>query len=215
MKKLLALVLVLGTLSFTVVSCSGSGKSDEERAAEIMGDLNEAMGEAVEDNNAKEVAPPAAPVAPEGWETVERTDFTIAYPPEWELETDGASGTEFAVFSELEGSSDEFQENVNVVSEVLPNRPVSLDEYAEASRSQLADAFEGFDIKEEKEMTDAYGKYRYIIYHANYVGMDLAWKQQFRIQGGKAYVLTYSATQDNFDTFSETADKIFSTFYVK
>lgn len=210
MKKLLALVLVLGTFSFTMVSCSGSGKSDEERAAEMMGDLSEALGDAVEDM--EEAAPP---VAPEGWETADKSDFTIAYPTDWELETDGASGTEFAVYSALEGASDEFQENVNVVSEVLPNRVVTLEEYSEASRSQLKDAFEGFDLIEEKELSDAYGKYRYIIYHANYVGMDLAWKQQFRIQGGKAYVLTYSATQANFDTFSETADQIFSTFYVK
>lgn len=210
MKKLLALFLVLGLISFGMTSCSGSGKSDEEKAAEMMGDLTEALGDAVSDM--EDAAPP---VAPEGWETVDKGEFTIAYPAEWLLETDGASGTEFAVFSELEGDADMFQENVNIVSETLPPREVTLEEYSEASRSQLKEAFQGFDLIEEKELSDAYGKYRYIIYHAKLEGFDLAWKQQFRIKDGKAYVLTYSATQEKFDTYKDSADKIFSTFYIK
>ena len=201
--------MVFGMVSVAMTSCS-SGKSDEEKAKEMMEGLEDALGDIAED-----VAEAAPPTAPEGWATEDKGGFTIAYPSEWTLETDGASGTEFAVYSELDGAADLFQENVNVVSEVLPPREVTLEEYSEASRGQLEDAFEGFDLKEEKELSDAYGKYRYIIYHANYMGMDLAWKQQFRIKDGKAYVLTYSATQEDFDKFSETADQIFSTFFVK
>ncbi len=193
MKKLLELVLVLGILPITIISCSDSGKGDEGA-----GDESREKG-----------------IVPEGWESVEREDFSIAYPPQWELDMTGDPETEFAVYSELEGETDEFRENVNIVSEILPDRPVSLDEYLEATRSQLEQALVGFEIQEEQEMTDDFGKYRYIVYHANYSDMDLAWKQQFRIVDGKAYVLTYSAERDNYSTFSETADQIFSTFHVK
>ena len=72
-----------------------------------------------------------------GWKTFEGTNYSVQYPPNWELSQNGSGETSFVLFSPLENDKDQFKENVNLLVQDLTGRNIDLDKFVEISEEQV------------------------------------------------------------------------------
>jgi len=112
----------------------------------------------------------------------------------------------------LEGTDDQFAENVSVIVEDLGGASVTVEQYAEISKKQLETVITDFKIESEEKVDEgAYG-----IYYTGKQGkLDLSWQQLFLIEDGLAYVFTYTAEPGSFEKFGEAAGQIIDSWTVK
>ena len=71
------------------------------------------------------------------WKTVDQLNYSIQYPPTWELNQSGQMGASFFLFSPLESDKDKFKENVNLLIQDLSGQNIDLNKYTEISEGQI------------------------------------------------------------------------------
>jgi hypothetical protein len=136
--------------------------------------------------------------------------FTITAPTSWE-KAEGKMGMTVVFLESLAGASDTFRENVNVVVETLP-AGMGLDGYVKASNEALAKMMTNF-----KEVSSARVKLgdndaqRNVWQHKMGV-YNLKVLQYVVVQGGRAYILTCSATDDQYQPHEPVFEDICKTF---
>jgi hypothetical protein len=136
--------------------------------------------------------------------------FTIQYPKDWEKQV-GALGSAVVMLSPREGDSDEFRENVNVLVQMLPDK-MTLDQYTELSLDQASKLITGFDLLDQGSTQLAGRPARRIHYRGEQGAFRLEWEQVWTVLGGQAFIVTYTADRDRYDTYLRTAEAMFASF---
>ncbi len=151
--------------------------------------------------------------------TVNNTTFAgknygMKFPDTWEINDSGAMGTDIVGLSPVEGPSDKFRENINVV---LENVPTSLPEkdYLDLSLKNLT---EGLGIKPGLKFTktkvgSAEG------YHLHYTAkigeIEVDNDLYIVIKNGGSYIITCSNSKGKRDAFKSVMDSVIATFSVE
>jgi len=147
--------------------------------------------------------------------TVEKTDYSISYPAEWQSGTGTKSQlaelAELFVHSIPEGPDDKFADNFNLTKQDLSGQPVDLKKYDSISEWQITTTLGPQAILESKDAGDHHS----ITFKGHYQGNDLKWKQLYFIKNEKAYLLTFTAEEKTFDKYSDIAESIFNSFKLK
>lgn len=141
--------------------------------------------------------------------------ISIEYPEDWTLSND-IPGVSFAVLAPVAGADDTFQENVNLVVQDLQGQAIDLAQYMTLTKDQLSQVITNYEFVDEETIKAENGLDVAMLDYTGQQGQnDLYWRQAIMINGGKAYVLTYSATEDEFDTYAEQVGNIMGslTFY--
>ena len=151
-------------------------------------------------------------VLPEGFTRFDHATqgYSLAYPNDWTKQQDEASGVT-GFISPSEGEED-FTENVNIVAEATGGQTITLDQYTQQSLEQLDKILPGASIEESTPTTLAGLPAHRVIYSGSTLGFNLKWMQIWTLSDTSAYVLTYTATQDAFDTYRSAVDQIVTTF---
>lgn len=159
-----------------------------------------------------------------GYLVYDHEDFDFYYPDDWFLET-GADGTEVSVLSELEGETDIFAENCNlVVDSVMPD--YSLEEYYSLSVEQLPNYVSDFKMIEEGSIKLANTDALYLAYNGTLSLGDffedssdeeykLSWLQYIAKPNDDVYIITCTAEAETFDSYVNQFDLIASYFLIK
>ncbi|MCB0523994.1 MAG: hypothetical protein H6576_05120 [Lewinellaceae bacterium] len=157
------------------------------------------------------------PNAQPNWSVLNDQDFSIQYPKDWQLDQSGTMGSNFFLYSTLEGEGDSFRENFNLMVNDLREYPgMTLKELAEGGRQQIMAMITDVKIKEFKEVTTKYDHYYLVEYTGKQGNFDLYWKQRYMLtESGYMYVLTFTAEEGQFARYSEKADQVFNTFQIK
>ncbi len=138
-------------------------------------------------------------------------NFTVNYPPSWQVKE--ISGMVFFL-SPLEGKSDGFSENVSVIVEDLSKKPMSLNEYEKLSLTSAPKLIKDFKLMANNSVK-IYGETAYSLI---YSGMDqsrsLKYKSYTFITGSKAYTLTYSAEEKNYDKYLNQAELVMKSIKI-
>lgn len=122
----------------------------------------------------------------------------VSYPRDW-VPQERFMGTVVAFFSPLDGQSDLFSENVNLVTDRL-DRPVTVEQYTRASLRPLAQVIADFELTEQGEGTLADRPARYIRFTGRQGGVQLTWLQLLTVEGEQALVLSYTGA-DQYEEF--------------
>lgn len=150
------------------------------------------------------------------WKTFKVTNYSIQYPDTFELNTSGLMGTSFLLFSNPSAASDLFRENINLFLQDLNGNDISLDQFVQASENQLSTVITKHAIIESKRVKEngkENGKeYHVLIYTGEQGQYKLKWMQYYYIVKGKAYALTFTAEQAQFDKYIGIAKEIMATF---
>lgn len=148
------------------------------------------------------------------WKTLKVTNYSIQYPDSFELNTSGLMGTSFLLFSNQSPASDLFRENINLFLQDLNGNAISLDQFVQVSENQLSTVITKHAIIESKRIKENNKEYHVLMYTGEQGQLKLKWMQYYYIVKGKAYALTYTAEQDQFDKYLDVAKKIMATFTV-
>lgn len=146
--------------------------------------------------------------------TIEDPSFTIEYPEDWEIDQSGMVGTTFVIYFPLESEDDNFRENINLMIQDLNGQKINLNQFTEISQEQIKDFITNSEIKESKNLKNNKREYHKIIYSGDQGTHHLMFEQYYWIVKGKAYVLTFTSTQDNFKSMQKKAEEIMNSFKI-
>ena len=153
--------------------------------------------------------------AQEDWKIFEKDNYSIQYPATWEYSDQKPQPTiQFVLMSEeASQNEDMFRENINLNTESLKGQDISLKDYAKAGLDQIFAQIPSAKIISNKNIKLGAKNAKEIIWSANLGnGMLLRFKQVFLLNDGIAYVLTFSATETDYDKYIEDGEKIISSF---
>lgn len=142
--------------------------------------------------------------------SVDMPDYSLNYSSEWNKGTDKQA--EFVVYSPLSGAEDTFSENFNILKQNLKESGFNtMHAFDSISEFQIINAF-GLKAIIESETE---GNHHKLIYKGALKGQKLKWKQMYYLKNETAYILTYTAEENQFDKYSDVAESIFNSFKLK
>ena len=153
------------------------------------------------------------PTPRQGWSLLKTAAYQVAYPEGWQLDQSGVAGTTFILFgrSAAEGK---FRENINLLIQDLRGYNMNMDQYVKISEEQIATMLTNGSLLESKRLNDNNDERHLVIYAGEQGGHNLKWKQFYRISAEKAYVLSFTGTQDTYDDLIKMADEIMDSFHL-
>jgi hypothetical protein len=151
----------------------------------------------------------------EDWKTYSASNYTLQYPNNWELDDSGKLGTKFMLLSPTSSIADTFKENVNLVVEDLKGQKVNLDTYAKITEGQIETMIKNAKVVMSQRLSVGTEQVHKIVFTGRQNGFDLQTMQYYRIANGIAYVLTFSAEEDQFDAYAEVGEQILKSFLLK
>lgn len=145
------------------------------------------------------------------WLTLNEKEFSVSYPKDWDLDQKGQMGTSFILFSKPSSPQDLFRENVNLLIQNLAGMNINLDKYVEISEEQIKTMIANSQLIESKRMSGTLPFHKEI-YTGDQGILKLKFEQYYWVKDEKAYVLTFTAEVNQFDTFKQTAEAILKSF---
>lgn len=142
--------------------------------------------------------------------TLDTSEFSIKYPDNWTVDQNGLSGTKFILYSPaIDGQA--FRNNTNLIIQDLTGYNLDLDAFVKLSVDQIKQYIPAANIISSKTEN---GRHQ-IIYTGTHEQLKLKWKQYYRVQNNRAYVLTFTADQASFDENLELATQVMDSFIIK
>lgn len=153
--------------------------------------------------------------AENGWKNRDTLEYSIQYPEGWEFKSTGEMGIEFIILSTAENKTDSFRENVNLTIEELSLTDASLENYAAVTGEHIKMLIKDVKFLSSETISDDGDEYHKLIYEGKQGKKDLTFEQYFRVKGNKAYVLTFTSKQNEYEKYKSTAEKIMNSFRIK
>jgi len=150
-----------------------------------------------------------------GWKTLNGNSYYITYPGNWDLNTSGLMGSSFFFFSKLTSQQDKFRENVNLIIQDLNGQNISLDKYIEISVGQIKTMITNGRLLESLRLNKNGYEFQKVIYIGDQGVFKLKYEQYCWIKNGKAYILTLTCENKQFENYKVTGEKILNSFKLK
>ena len=149
------------------------------------------------------------------WKTLTEENYQIEYPGNWEFKDGEQMSAKFFLLSPLSSESDDFKENVNLIVQDLTGYDLSLDQFVELSEGQIKTMMTDGKIHLSERKTKNEQEYQKIIYTGKQGITNLKFEQLYFVINNKAYVLTLTCKEQEFDHYQETGEKILNSFEIK
>ena len=146
------------------------------------------------------------------WNSLNKKDYSINYPKDWELNESRQMGTSFILFSPLSSQQDRFRENVNLVIQDLKGYNIDLEKYVEISEGQIKTIVTDGKIIESKRISNQSQNYHKVIYKGKQGAFNLKFEQYYWVIRDKSYVLTLTCEENQFDYYKVVGEKILNSF---
>src|SRR4051812_41424637 len=86
------------------------------------------------------------------WKTHSKGNYSISYPSTWQLDISGQMNTKFILFAPLEGTSDKFKENINLLIQDISSYGLDLDKFTALSVEQIKSMIDKSVLLEKKKL---------------------------------------------------------------
>jgi len=139
-------------------------------------------------------------------------NYSINYPEDWELNKSGLMGSSFILFSPLSSEQDQFKENINLLIQDLTGHNLNLEKYAAISEEQIKTMITDGNILESKRVTTDTLSHHQIIYTGRQGIFNLKFEQYYWVIGDKAYVLTLTCEETQFENYQKVGEEILNSF---
>lgn len=148
----------------------------------------------------------------------DRDGFNLDYPSDWTpVEAEPGDEPTFAVgfVSPRQGADDQFAESLAIHIETVPE-DTTLQEYTEIGNQTIRTIFSDAEITMSTDDITLSGEPAHIVTYSATLddGTSGQITQVWTVTGGKAYVLTYRAESDEYQTFTEVVDRMIGSFQI-
>lgn len=154
-------------------------------------------------------------IAQTDWKTLKDKEYSIKYPADWTADKTGQMGATFFLFSPLDSESDAFRENINLIVQDLSAYNLDLNGFTALSESQIKTMVKNSSIIESLRVKTNGNEFHKIIYSGEQNDLLLTFEQYYWVKNKKAYILTFTCTQESFDRFKKTSEEILASFVLK
>ncbi|MBL8002543.1 MAG: hypothetical protein JNL05_11320 [Flavobacteriales bacterium] len=141
------------------------------------------------------------------WTTWKGEGVALSHPTAWTVDVDRDKGMVVGFLSPLD-SGDVFRENVNLL--VQPTGDMDLPAYIALTEQQVRDV-KGALIHSATQRNST-GEYHTFEYTATLNDLPLHFKQEVRLRGGRAYLVTFTSHRDAWDDTLYIAEAILGSF---
>lgn len=142
--------------------------------------------------------------------TDNQAGLSINYPSTWEYQANPR--TVFILIRPLEKQGQVFRENVNLI--INDDQDLTLQEFTGVAKMQLRKQLQGYKELSTETVELGGKQYAKIIYQHNTNNLPLKVAYYILLHNGKAYNLTCSSTQANFEKYLPVFEKMVSSFTV-
>ena len=149
------------------------------------------------------------------WKTINDNTYSIQYPDNWELNTEKSMGTSFILFTEQTSSEDKFRENINLIIQNLEGYNLNLDDYVAISEEQISKMVTNGIIIDSKRLNTNNTEFQKIIFTGKQGLFQLKFVQYYFVKDEKAYVLTFTCEEIQYEKYSLISDQILESFLFK
>jgi hypothetical protein len=141
------------------------------------------------------------------WATWKGEAVAISHPTAWTVESDPDIGMVVGFLSPMD-SGDVFRENVNLI--IQATGEMDLPTYVATTEAQVKEA--GGEMIVSATQRNGTGEYHTFEYTARMNDMPLHFKQELRLRGGRAYLITFTAHRDAWEETLYLAEAIMGSF---
>lgn len=137
------------------------------------------------------------------------------YPAGWKA-VEGLMGAAVFFASPLESKEDKFSENVNIIVEDVSAHPgMTLGKYIERAKAKLAVFITEYSPKDSRDSILSGQPAKLIEYTGRQGVFNLHILQSVTLIDGKAYVVTFTAEEDNYERYLPAAKRIMDSLAIK
>lgn len=141
--------------------------------------------------------------------TIDNDEYSITYPSNMELVD--VDGVELLLFTEIK-RGDNFNENLNLIKQDITTLNLNLKDYVELSESQILNAEGEILLSELKDNNGV--PYQRVVYRAYTNRQNLKYLQHYYIVNDIAYVLTFTAEEEDYDQYVMEMEKTMISFKI-
>ena len=124
-------------------------------------------------------------------------------------------GTDLFIFSPKDSDTDKFRENVNAMVQDLKGPNITLDKYIEISEGQIKTMLTDASIIESKRMTQGTKEYHKLLFTGQQGIFKLKTEQYYFLVNEKAFVITLTTEQNQYDKYIKNGEAILKSFKLK
>jgi hypothetical protein len=138
--------------------------------------------------------------------------YRIQYPSSWQIDISRKMGADLLLFSPLEGGSDTFRDNVNVIIQDLTGRNMDLAKYKVFTDDQLKRISRSIEIYESVLDDNGDNQFYYVSYAMTQGQYRLRIMTKCFIANNKAYLATFTCELNKFEQYSAVASDVLKSF---
>lgn len=150
-----------------------------------------------------------------GWQTLKTKQYSIKYPADWTADKTGQLGATFFLFSPADSESDAFRENINLLEQDISAYNIDLNGFTTLSESQIKTMVKNSNLIESQRVKTKSNEFHKLIYSGEQSDMLLTFEQHYWVKNKKAYILTFTCSQESFERFKKTGEEIMASFVLK
>jgi len=141
--------------------------------------------------------------------TMTTEHYAISYDNKYFLNDSGDNGSSFYIFLTAKPDSANLRANINLVEQYLTD--MDLDKFTELTENQIKQ-YGTLLHSERKKKNNRF--YQEILFSLSLQDKNFKFLQYDFVVGNKAYVLTYTASEDSFEKDKQAAEEIMNTFTI-
>ncbi len=138
---------------------------------------------------------------------LEKDDFSISYPSDWNLDDSGKEGTYFILTADKDGENDVFVENINLSTQNVGN--ITFNEFAKKMEKEVSSVAK---IVERKKIKVNGKDCLSLKMTATQNNIDVTFVQHYYIENQRAYVLTFSSETKEFNNYFDEMNEVLLSF---
>lgn len=139
----------------------------------------------------------------------------MEYPSTWKA-AEGVAGAIVVFLSPLESKEDKFSENVNIIVEDVSAHPgMTLGKYIELAKAKLAVFITEYSPKDSRDSILSGQPAKMIEYTGRQGVYNLHILQTVTLIDGKAYVVTFTAEEANYERYLPAAKRIIDSLAIE
>lgn len=146
------------------------------------------------------------------WETLDKAAYEISYPTDWEMDESNKMGTEFILSAPVNTNKAQLRTNINLLIQDISDKNWNLDDFASFSLNQIKTLMSESEIIKNEKGNFNNSDYQNIIFSASMHGRKIFFEQFYWVVGSKAFILTYTGNQSEFDAHTQIRKKMFESF---
>lgn len=148
------------------------------------------------------------------WSRLDKSEYSITYPSNWDLDASGQMGTQFFILSPLESKTDKFKENVNLLKQNIPNE-YNLDSYIQLSINQITTQVKKSKLIESKRIKVGENTFHILKYNGFQNQFYLSFTQYVFIENEQVFLLTFTKEPSKEKAYKEIENQILKSFKLK